>query len=317
MENQLSSLSVSSDAPEADFSSADHPRIAGYKNLGKVEENQRKRRHKHMEKRNEYRDEWIKRKRMMDEDEHMDELNPEQRNSFAPRSRRKYHFKNMLMFSDWLVDIPETMSSQWTLMASPFGRRCLVVGHRNKTNIFNKNGFLSLQFKSALPGGGHKQPESLTILDCICESKNITENSKFYVLDLLWWNNKMYTDTEFTIRQFFMRSKLEELNIEEKDVEKANQFIPLSTCPCLPEAMEEFMKSEFPYKLDGLLFYFNSGTYIPEQTPLVGWLKPWMLPEILGVPIPEYLKKNQNPQEFIKNFNESSGHLSSDRKSVV
>jgi len=91
--------------------------------------------------------------RLIEEDENMEELNPEQVNPFAPRPRRKCHFKNMLMFSDWLVDIPgfllnifynklplETMSSEWTLMAAPVGRRCLVVGHRNKTNIFYKNG---------------------------------------------------------------------------------------------------------------------------------------------------------------------------------
>uniref|UniRef100_A0A915LU70 Snurportin-1 n=1 Tax=Meloidogyne javanica TaxID=6303 RepID=A0A915LU70_MELJA len=258
----LASLSVSSDAPEG----AEHPRLAGYKNLGKVEENQRQRRSDDMQRRNQSRDDWVMRGRLIEEDENMEELNPEQINPFAPRPRRKCHFKNMLMFSDWLVDIPETMSSEWTLMAAPVGRRCLVVGHRNKTNIFYKNGYLSLQFESTLPGGGPVHPE-------------FTKNSKFYVLDLLWWNNKMYTDSDFTMRQFFMRSKIEELNIENKNANKANQFIPLPTCPCLPEAMAEFMKTKFPYELDGLLFYFNSGFYISEQTPLVGWLKPWMLPE--------------------------------------
>jgi len=44
----LASLSVSSDAPEG----AEHPRLAGYKNLGKVEENQRQRRSDDMQRRN-------------------------------------------------------------------------------------------------------------------------------------------------------------------------------------------------------------------------------------------------------------------------
>ncbi|CAK5081668.1 unnamed protein product [Meloidogyne enterolobii] len=258
----LASLSVSSDAPEG----AEHPRLAGYKNLGKFEENQRQRRSDDMQKRNQSRDDWLMRGRYIVEDENMEELNPEQVNPFAPRPRRKCHFKDMLMFSDWLVDIPETMSSEWTLMAAPVGRRCLVVGHRNKTNIFYKNGYLSLQFESTLPGGGPIHPE------------------------LLWWNNKMYTDSDFTVRQFFMRSKIEELNIENKNANKANQFIPLPTCPCLPEAMAEFMKTEFPYELDGLLFYFNS---------------------ILGVPIPEYLQRNQHSQDFIRDYNRAFGHLTS------
>nr|CAD2146827.1 unnamed protein product [Meloidogyne enterolobii] len=284
----LASLSVSSDAPEG----AEHPRLAGYKNLGKVEENQRQRRSDDMQRRNQSRDDWVMRGRLIEEDENMEELNPEQINPFAPRPRRKCHFKNMLMFSDWLVDIPETMSSEWTLMAAPVGRRCL--------DIFLSN----LKVLCLVE-------DLFNDLDCICESKKVTKNSKFYVLDLLWWNNKMYTDSDFTMRQFFMRSKIEELNIENKNANKANQFIPLPTCPCLPEAMAEFMKTKFPYELDGLLFYFNSGFYISEQTPLVGWLKPWMLPEILGVPIPEYLQRNQHSQDFIQDYNRTFGHLTS------
>ncbi|KAF7630002.1 IBB domain-containing protein [Meloidogyne graminicola] len=297
MENKISSLSVTCNSTEAELSCADHPRFAKYfKNYGKYEEQQRNRREAHMTRKKEISDEWMNRRRGLDLDSSQETEMEGLMNSFDPRARRRRaylsRYKNMLMFSDWLVDIPGTLSSEWTMMASPVGRRCLVVGRHHKTNVFHKN--------------------DLTILDCICEDKNFKETSKYYVLDckILWWDDKMYTDTEFTIRQFFLRTKLEELNKEGN-----GQFIPLQTCPCLPEAMTEFMKTEFPFQLDGLLFYFNSAIYIPEQTPLVGWLKPWMLPELLGIKIPEYLQQYNKPSrvffEFIEDFNKFHCHKSS------
>ncbi|PIO65526.1 hypothetical protein TELCIR_12796 [Teladorsagia circumcincta] len=41
------------------------------------------------------------------------------------------------------------------------------------------------------------------------------------------------------------------------------------------------------FELDGLLYYHSGVIYEAGQSPLVGWLKPWMLPEILNVPVPE------------------------------
>ena len=57
--------------------------------------------------------------------------------------------------------------------------------------------------------------------------------------------------------------------------------------------------------LDGLLFYHKLGFYTPNVTPLVGWLKPFMIPEILGMKIPEFYAKAQpvnyvNIKEYIK-----------------
>ena len=65
----------------------------------------------------------------------------------------------------------------------------------------------------------------------------------------------MFTDMEFTMRQFFLRSKIEELSLEEKDT---SQFLLLPSCACTTEEMTKFMQNEFDYELDGLLFYNNS-----------------------------------------------------------
>ena len=47
------------------------------------------------------------------------------------------------------------------------------------------------------------------------------------------------------------------------------------------------------------MFVFHKGTHnICGQTPLVGWLQPYMLPEILGVPVPDvYLAAGPSCQQ--------------------
>lgn len=39
-------------------------------------------------------------------------------------------------------------------------------------------------------------------------------------------------------------------------------------------------------QVDGLLFYHKQTHYTPGSTPLVGWLRPYMAPEILGLAVP-------------------------------
>ena len=41
----------------------------------------------------------------------------------------------------------------------------------------------------------------------------------------------------------------------------------------------------FDTALDGILFYHKKLNYMPGHTPLVGWLKGYMIPEILDIPI--------------------------------
>jgi hypothetical protein len=41
--------------------------------------------------------------------------------------------------------------------------------------------------------------------------------------------------------------------------------------------------------MDGALFYHKEGHYTPGATPLVGWLKLFMIPEILGVEVAKWI----------------------------
>lgn len=42
-----------------------------------------------------------------------------------------------------------------------------------------------------------------------------------------------------------------------------------------------------PPQVDGLLFYHRQTHYTPGSTPLVGWLRPYMVSDILGIQVPQ------------------------------
>lgn len=42
----------------------------------------------------------------------------------------------------------------------------------------------------------------------------------------------------------------------------------------------------FWLQVDGLLFYHRQTHYTPGSTPLVGWLRPYMVSDILGIEVP-------------------------------
>ncbi len=45
-------------------------------------------------------------------------------------------------------------------------------------------------------------------------------------------------------------------------------------------------------QIDGILFYHKQAHYHPGNTPLVGWLKAYMIPEIIGANVPEKYLQN-------------------------
>ena len=53
---------------------------------------------------------------------------------------------------------------------------------------------------------------------------------------------------------------------------------------CSQETLQKMMREELPFsvQLDGVLFYHKESHYTHGNTPLVGWLKGYMFPEILG-----------------------------------
>ena len=88
-------------------------------------------------------------------------------------------------------------------------------------------------------------------------------------------------------------------------------FMPLTQYSTGRENLEKvFMDPNFPKfdaNLDGILFYHNMLNYMPGHTPLVGWLKGYMIPEMLGIAVSSKIEDQKPPnyasmEEHISDF---------------
>jgi snurportin-1 len=160
-----------------------------------------------------------------------------------------------LMLAEWLFYPSEEMSS-WFVVGCPLGQRCLVVvGHSHRTLIYNRHGRLVRTLKTSLP--------RQTILYCIFDHRS----SIYHLLDLLMWNGQDYsTDMECQCR-FFMLDSL----VGDRRLSTNFAILPRRTVA----------DEQWPLAEDGYLFYHPLGFYQSGYSPLVCWLKPFMVNEIL------------------------------------
>uniref|UniRef100_A0A914X1C4 Snurportin-1 n=1 Tax=Plectus sambesii TaxID=2011161 RepID=A0A914X1C4_9BILA len=217
--------------------------------------------------------------------------------------KRTNPYENQLMLSEWLIDRPDDMFDNWLMKPCPEGKRCLVVASKGMTSVYRNNGYRTNQFPSLLPGGSRDSSSGYTILDCIYSQLDKT----FYALDMICWNKMTCSDSDTDCRFFLLNSNLTENgNFLETSPHNPYRFVSLPYCNCSgTEAMEEMMKSDFQFPVDGVLFYHKATHYLAGQTPLVTWLLPWMLPEIMGVAVPEKYTKgheNQTAAQFRSDF---------------
>ncbi|XP_071439000.1 snurportin-1 isoform X2 [Hetaerina americana] len=218
------------------------------------------------------------------------------------QSKRRGGICKMLMFSEWMTEIPEDLQNNWYFVPSPVGRRCVLKAHKGVTKIFSKWGKFLKRFQSALPSGCRGEyKHGPTILDCIwSEPKSIC-----YVLDVIFWKGQSFIDCEAEFRFYWLKTKFEETP-ELQVITTQNQSVlqVLPSCLYSPSdlAGEVGINSAWATNstsLDGILFYHQKGHYYSgEVTPLVEWLKPFMLPEVLGVEVPDvYLQ--ERPDNYV------------------
>lgn len=60
----------------------------------------------------------------------------------------------------------------------------------------------------------------------------------------------------------------------------------LQSTDCTAESIKAALAAEYSFSVDGLLFYHRQTHYTPGSTPLVGWLRPYMVTDILGIEVP-------------------------------
>nr|CAD7575062.1 unnamed protein product [Timema californicum] len=208
-----------------------------------------------------------------------------------------------LMYSEWLIEVPENLAERWKMIPSPEGRRCLVLtkGSQGMTRSYSKYGRTMQSWKSRLP--------TATVLDCIWSD----EDQTYYVLDVLVWGAHPLLDCELANALVVLSSTAEDGEIEVRISTEFRffwletkfsetpelmrtyagnkfRFVLLPRYTCSPNKLKEIM-STFPMfshntpPLDGLLFYHLEAGYTPGPSPLVGWLKAYMLPDVLNVPV--------------------------------
>ncbi|CAN7944413.1 unnamed protein product [Ixodes hexagonus] len=96
-------------------------------------------------------------------------------------------------------------------------------------------------------------------------------------------------------RFYWLDAKLDEIpEVKETSEENRYRFLPLPRYPCSSQGLTVAMNSPLPFQaeLDGLLFFHKRAHYHQGVTPLVGWLKAYMVPEILHLDVhPGYLEQ--------------------------
>lgn len=290
----------------ANSPSCPHPRHAQYKCRSNFAD-QQARRLRLLEEQKEKRNELFNASRGLIEELHTlhGDLDMEWR-PIKTKPKQQKIYRERLMLSEWLVDVPEDLAELWYLVPCPKGHRTLVVATAGNTHAYSKSGRHMAAFQSNLPGGSHNDFKGCTIIDCIW---NVTNHS-YHVLDVLAWNNQPMLDCEAEFRFYWLKSKMEEMScLSEHSNDNAFIFLSLPYHQSNESTMTAVMATENLFgkdgpALDGLLFYHSQAHYIPGKTPLVGWLKPYMMSTVLGIPVaPVHLhnvesKKNKKHRKF-------------------
>lgn len=242
---------------------------------------------------------------------------PSFQNNYGRKFRRwtfqsKYKTDQKLQFSEWLHEKPENLS-EWYLVPCPKGDRCMVVACNGRTEMYEKTGRYIKGFPSLLPGDAGGSKNDITILDCIY----VRSLATFYVLDAISFGNLELTNCEAEFRFFWLKSKLLENNLVEVSSKNNHSFVGLNfydfeSTSKIFECLQSFpLWPENQPELDGLLFYHKEANYTFGQTPLVGWLFPFMVPEVLNLCVdinyekpPDYIDYKQYIYDFDRRMEE-------------
>ncbi|KAK3925361.1 Snurportin-1 [Frankliniella fusca] len=336
MDQLVASLDTHCDVAANPFdTNRPHPRLSEYANLrepASLMGDQEKRRIEYLKRQKSKREKLVNLQRQLLDEPKEKEHGQNAEDKFplnegvkkAIRSeQKKWTFTNQLMLSEWLVDIPPDLEDNWLLKPCPKGRRMLVVAHEGFTKAYSKAGHTVASFSSALPNGNSLSPRGITILDCIWN----WENRTYFVLDVLAWNNivlldcevesfKSLASTEF--RFFWIKTKFEEYPEAQSHTDKNRYaFLPLPSYECKENLLTELMSHKplfFEGKdpgLDGLLFYHKENLYEHGSTPLVTWLKPFMMEDVLRIKVhPGYIDERPagycSQAGYIKDFEEAA-----------
>jgi snurportin-1 len=220
--------------------------------------------------------------------------------------RKKYKkvpFGYKLMGSEWLTEVPEDLADNWLVKLCPEGVRYLIVANKAITTCYFRNGKPCFKFKSKLPGGSADCGHRFTVLDCIY-NKNL---NTLFIYDVLAWNSTSLLNAEAHMRFCWLKSKFED-NPEISQINQRLNFVVMDFFPAQNALLQDHLFTPFTVNdqeipFDGILFYHREGHYVFHSTPLVGWLKVFMLPEILHIDVhPSHLHNKPQDYESIQQY---------------
>lgn len=196
-------------------------------------------------------------------------------------------YKNQLMLSEWMVDVPEDLTTEWIMVVCPVGKRSMVIAARGTTVAYSRSGYCLNCFPSYLPGGNRRVDNCLgdsTIVDCVYDEPS----QIYYVLDVMCWRSHPVCDSEAQFRRYWLQTKLHEEGYRAQQVCRVNplKFLPLQHFACDKDTLTKLFAEPWPqYKVDGLLFFHKKSLYMARRSPLVLWLKVNMVSDVLGIPV--------------------------------
>ncbi|XP_012225656.2 snurportin-1 [Linepithema humile] len=278
-------------------------------------ESQDKRRKLLLEYQKKHREEALNAARGILQDIYFSELEDEEymdTEEHSSSSKLQYRSKiNRMMMSEWMLDVPQDFSENWIMVPCPVGKRVRLVSGRGKTRAYSRTGVFVAVFSSALPGGNYNaNMRHSAIIDAIW----IKERKVYYVLDVLYWNNLPFTYCEAEFRLYWINSKLsetKEFEIHDSDINKYPMLsLPKISCDLNLSSVLTDLAPEL-HSLDGFLFYHRNAQYIFGITPLVIWLKPYMLSEALGIFVPSPF--DNKPDKYV-NFQHHVESVNKKRK---
>lgn len=221
--------------------------------------------------------------------------------------KQKYGINYTVQQAEWLGGFPEDPAN-WLIVPYPKGMRCLVIAFGGKTEVYSKNGPLVTTFKSYLPGGfpDTYNRSKVTILDCV----QVEKNKSYQIIDALICGNMELLNWPADFRFLWTKSRLGDWKCNGNfDAEfHIPNYYDMSNNSDVMQCFEKFPFWD-DIELDAFMFYHKDSSYTCGKSPLVGWLYPFMVNEVLGFRIHEKYQALRpqnywNAQSFIETFDE-------------
>uniref|UniRef100_A0AAG5D838 Snurportin-1 n=1 Tax=Anopheles atroparvus TaxID=41427 RepID=A0AAG5D838_ANOAO len=194
-------------------------------------------------------------------------------------------FANKVQLSEWMHERPADLDN-WFAVPCPVGQRCLLVFRNRLAVAYNKRGRSIASIHTKLD-----HMRGTIVLDCV-----LAKNRVFYILDALAFLQVDLVNCDCQFRFTWIESQFHEKDLAHQFNAKATKEkggFQLSLLPVYdlarPDSLERCW-ARYPAftddspRLDGFLFYHKQSHYVYGRTPLVTWLFPFMLNDVLKLP---------------------------------